>query len=224
MTATFDFSDRARNIIDSALRYHTSYSAGNTTQIHDNNLRSRNTIIDEIFTKLHSFNSSAITFNLHLHQSVVRERRTETLFRQIANAICRNRISNFHFIAHGDSFHDWERHGKYVISWDFEHYRFKVYTRVSRRSHRSLNYFMNIVDTNQLQDDSGDSGHDTDEEVTDKTATQLAPDRNGRLDSVFTILDNMHNRINRLESTFTQSTALSTALSTTLTAFPPRLG
>ena len=224
MASLFDLSEQSANKIHSALKECTTLRDGNA-QTTANNQRRRQRIIDALFRPLRGIQTnlpSNLTFPLELNQGAIaaHDKQTSMLFQKIASAICRNNITNFHFIAHGKPFHHWEKFGKYTASWDYRNYHFKAYTRVSRRGTRSLDYFINVIDKEQLHNDSDDSDELTDEEVSERSETDLPPrpdgSRHGTMNSVYSILSNMHDRINILESTF-QSTALTTAS-------PPRLG
>ena len=59
---------------------------------------------------------------------------------------------------------------------------------------------MQITDTDQLQNDTGDSGDDTDDEVQEYRRIDLPPDRKHRMEGVFTVFDSLHETLGRLES------------------------
>lgn len=199
-TNMFDTSDTARQLIDQALIENTELNRDGSEERMIVCRYTRLIIIRTIFDGVNSFNTASVIFKIGFQQSNIIEGREETLILGIANAICRNQIQDFHFIAHGEKFHQKQKHGKYQASWSFGHYKFRVYTRVSRHHQRTLNYFMQITDTDQLQNDTGDSGDDTDNEVQDYRRIELPPDNKGRMDAVFTVLDSLHKTLGRLES------------------------
>jgi hypothetical protein len=185
-------------------------------------------MITAIFRNLTNFNSASLTFSMsNFIHSYTNTRQSDALFSGIANAICRNNVQNFHGIAHGTrpGAPDASRPGfeinagKVVYSWKYLHYDFKAFTRASHRAGRHPNYFIQVVDNNQLQDDSGDSGDNTDVEITDTRWLDLPPHRHhdgsSGVGSVYTTLQNLHERLNSLESSFNRQKAT--------TAFRPRL-
>lgn len=199
-TNMFDTSDTARQLIDQALIDNTELHRDGSELRIQVCRDTRRIIIRTIFNGVNSFNTASVIFKTGFQQSNIIEGREKTLILGIANAICRNRIQDFHFVAHGKPFRQSEMYGKYQASWSFDHYKFRVYTRVSRDYYRTLKYFMQITDTDQLQNDTGDSGDDTDEEVQDYRRIDLPPDRKNRMEGVFTVFDSLHETLGRLES------------------------
>ena len=214
----FDTSEACRNTLDGILNEFTLYRNGVGNDF--NHGRMRRTMVDKIINQLNSFNSAMMVFSIdYLHQSFIRD--SDQLFRGIANAICRGQVRNFSVTSHGHRPGQNRLPGKYVYTWQYLHFDFKAFTRVGWRAGRQTSYYMQVVNRHELQDDTGDSGSDTDKEITDETWSDLPqPTYHGIVDQwgvhslYHTPLQNLHDRINLLESTFKQRTT---------TAFRPRL-
>ena len=215
----FDTSIACQNELDRLLNAFTLYKNGVGNDANHGNMRRR--MISVIIDQLNSFNSAVVVFSIpYLDQGFIQN--SDQLFRGIADAICKSHVRNFSVTSHGRRPGQTRNEmGKYVYTWQYLHFDFKAFTRVGWRAGRHLSYYMQIVNREELQDSSGDSGADTDKEITDETWSDLPqPTYHGIVDQwgvhslYHTPLQNLHDRINLLESTFKQRTT---------TAFRPRL-
>ena len=208
----FDLSDNAITAINDALIRYTIFNRGGNPQNQAYSERRRNTIISTLLSFLRRFNGPIIKFRMMLSQSMINIDKTATLFRQIADTICKNETTDFHFIKHGKPVNTHNSSSKYVIIWNYRHYQFKAYTV---RDEETLNYFMIIVDTSKEQNDDADSdtitvydglGRDDEGSGTDDEGSGTDDEGSGTDDDGLSIMYNtlksMHDRLCLLESAY----------------------
>ena len=163
-TGIFDTSETARGLIHRSLTENSIYNQGSTEQPADDYHSIRERLIRSIFESVGAFHTGSALFKLDLSHGCIYEGLDRTVLFDIANALCRHRIQNFHFIAHGAPFHPWERFGRYQASWNYGRYAIMLYTRAEKEPPRTLYYFMRITDTADTGDETSDSDNQTDEE------------------------------------------------------------
>jgi hypothetical protein len=213
MAAEFDVSSGSRSAIDDLLLRFTYTGTDRTF------------FIDNLFQHLTEFNAAHETFDLGLNQTHVNQRFGDmsnftNLFKGIANAICKKGpgVVNFHHGITGKkySLRGFTRHERHVFTWQYLHYYFKVFTfikKVGPGFTELYEFHMRITDTDKEQDDSGESGADTeDDNEPSKPPRSLAShSARGLLDTdseqMLLILQSLHDRITKLEASYIPPTA-----------------
>jgi hypothetical protein len=185
----FDISDGCKARLNSLLTEYTIYNEGDeNTAV--NNRNARSLFVDNIIRQLREFSTPAKTFDLYLDQTSVTETHIADLFREIALSICKGDIKEFHHVATGKRARQiYKRH---VVSWEYLHYKFKVFTKIILRPEGFLTlykFYMMIIDTSKEQDNDAGSGNDTADD--------------DHLTTLF-ILQSLHDRVRKLEASYCQ--------------------
>jgi hypothetical protein len=177
----FDTSEECRHTLDELLKQYTHLKDNGTNDY--NHMMSRNFIVNTILRNLQN-NISYVCFDTQLDFGAINSGQQDDLFTGIANAIS-GRSVTLQKKQHGiDDRYLVTQAKRYEYWWDFAPYKCKFFTR--NRFNNYLKFFMEI--------ENGDlvSGVDTDSET---------PANRGEIvSSMFTILQNMHDRVTRLES------------------------
>jgi hypothetical protein len=171
----FDTSDQCRTKLNELLIQHTHLKDDGTNDY--NHMMYRNFIIDTIMRKLQT-NISYTCFETNLDFGAINPGEQDDLFTGIANAIS-GRSVTLQSKQHGiDDTYLVPQAKRYEYWWDLAPYKCKFFTR--NRYGNYLMFFMEI--------ENGDlvSAVDTDSEE--------------HVSSMFTILQNIHDRVTRLES------------------------
>ncbi len=177
----FDTSEQCRKALDALLLRYTDLVNGVGND--DNHANYRQFIIYTIMRNLTNNDISLVRFDTHLSFASINEGQCYNLFTEIANAISGRRVT-LQQREHGKD-ERWIRPQakRYVYSWDIAPYSCKFFTKNMNNSY--LQFYMEIRDLSKEPNDDLDSDAGTDAED---------------LHSMFTILQNMHDRVTRLES------------------------
>jgi hypothetical protein len=189
MASDFDISQTCRETIHALLRENTSLNGLNPQEI-NLDYRRRQSVVSAIVMALDDFESRhkvKATFWLCLRaEMLIDAAKTDSLFMGIANAICKNHVTNFHSMNSSE---------RYVFSWDYNKYHIMAY---SKKNHWK-SFFMTVIDTYKMQDEEAESGNDTEDErkFIDSSKESL----------VCSLLQSLHDRINKLEAFYSNPTA-----------------
>jgi hypothetical protein len=177
----FDTSANSRNIIVESVKRHTifddNYKKGNRTRLEASVYQTA--IIDNLFRNL----TLAITTHLQkyfmdLYISDFKSGASDIVdfFRDIANAVCRNNITDFQFNDPDNT------HLMLKCSWSYRDFRFIICSKLSRFG-EGIRLRVKIENLSQMSD------ADTDTDV----------------ESVYAIIRNLHDRLKTLECQFDRS-------------------
>jgi hypothetical protein len=186
MATDFDFSEKCRETIHKLLTENTTLNGLNSAEERFRlDYRTRESVIFAIFRKLRAFeieHKVKDTFWLTLRgDRLTDSRKANSLFMGIANAICKNRATDFHSMDSSD---------RYVFSWKYNNYDIKAYSK--RNDYKS--FFMTIINTHKVQDGDAESGKDTDDDRFFLNSSKES--------LVYSLLQSMHDRINELEASY----------------------
>ncbi len=202
MPMDFDLSYTKRKQIDDLLKRYTAFDRDN-----------RDEFIENLFLHLECFNANDLdytTFKLRLSRRDMNSSNEDyvALFRGIADAISKDgekdvvkfRSENFEKDC---SLNDFTKNGRILLDWEYMHYKIKVLAKLAPPSMRYSNLYdlyMTIDDTTETLYDIDESGNDTDSEDDNDPRKSRDPLLTSSSMQTLCILQSLHDRIKRLET------------------------
>ncbi len=177
----FDTSEECRHTLDELLKQHTNLIDNGTNDY--NHMMSRNLIINSIMRRLQNA-ITYVSFDTNLSFGAIHPGQQDILFTGIANAISGRSVTLQKKERGNDDRYLVPQAKRYEYCWDIAPYKCKFFTR--NKYDNYLQFYMEIENGDLI------SGVDTDSET--------HTDHGETVSSMFTILQSMHDRVTRLES------------------------
>ena len=181
---SFDTSDEAKEKIHNSLKENSRLGDRSSAEKTQENFVKREKLIGKMFkwltappTRIVRTHCLPVLRPEHLKQG---PSHGSDLFRDIANAVCRDNVTNFHTNEDGSV----ASHGRYSYSWDYRDFHIVIFSfRESR--YANLCFYISIDDMSKLSGSDTDSEHGLSDEY-----------------SVYTVMRHLHNRLSLLECPF----------------------
>jgi hypothetical protein len=197
----FDISETARNKIDNSLKRHVVFD--DMSQLSSTR---RKMFIDDLFESLDVANTTSVHSSMvsALKPTDFKEGQSHgsELFKDIANAIRIHggTITNFHANVNRTS-------GEQRYLWNYQDFRISFLTIDLRPGSNILRFYVMIENTSELSDNETKVHNSDTEGVSDSNSDSDSDSSWGYSDieSIYTTIKNLHDRLNTLESQFDRS-------------------